>query len=100
MTVTALFRVPPADDEADWRERALCARSSLRPDAWFPPRGADPGADAKAVCTACPVRAECLGYAITRGIREGVWGGLSEGDRRRLRRNWLRRQRSHERGAA
>jgi hypothetical protein len=53
---------------------------------WFPPRGPDPGRKAKAVCAACPVAAECLGYALEHGIREGIWGGLGEGDRRHLSR--------------
>jgi WhiB family transcriptional regulator, redox-sensing transcriptional regulator len=81
------LRLIPASGPADWRDRALCRRSGLSPDAWFPRRGPDdPGREAKAVCAVCPVAAECLDYALTHSIREGIFGGLGEGDRRRLRR--------------
>jgi WhiB family redox-sensing transcriptional regulator len=42
-------------------------------------------APAKAVCAECPVTAECLDYAERTRTEPGVWGGLGEGDRRRLR---------------
>jgi WhiB family redox-sensing transcriptional regulator len=41
---------------------------------------------AKRVCASCPVRAQCLEYALTNRIARGVWGGASEGDRRRIMR--------------
>jgi WhiB family transcriptional regulator, redox-sensing transcriptional regulator len=73
------------DDEEDlgWRDYALCAQTD--PDAFFPEKGV-PSAPAKAVCRACFVRAECLGYALATDQRWGVWGGLSERERRRLKR--------------
>ena len=80
-----------------WRDRALCALPLFDADDWFPPRGPDPGRKAKAVCAACPVAAECLGYALEHGIREGIWGGLSEGDRRHRQR--LARLREERRAA-
>lgn len=67
----------------DWRESALCAQSD--PEAFFP-EGHGSTRAAKRVCARCEVRAECLDYALTEDIRGGVWGGLSEGERDRLRR--------------
>lgn len=74
-----------ADEAEDlaWQEQALCAQSD--PEMWFPDRGQDIRA-AKRVCQACEVRAECLGYALEHNERFGVWGGLSEHQRRRLKR--------------
>jgi WhiB family redox-sensing transcriptional regulator len=61
---------------------ALCAQTD--PDAFFPEKGQST-ADAKRTCMACEVRDECLEYAITHGEQYGVWGGLSERERRPLR---------------
>jgi hypothetical protein len=75
----ALFGIPvPA-----WYEDAVCAQT--RPDAFFPEVG-ESTADAKAVCLECPVRVQCLQYALDRDERFGVWGGFSERERRRLKR--------------
>jgi hypothetical protein len=65
----------------DWRGRALCAQ--VDPDIFFPDKGESPAA-AKRVCASCEVRAECLQDALDRGERFGVWGGLSERERRVL----------------
>jgi WhiB family redox-sensing transcriptional regulator len=65
-----------------WQVRALCAQTD--PEAFFPGQG-EPTAAAKAVCMRCPVRGECLAYALERD-EHGVWGGLSERERRALRR--------------
>ena len=46
---------------------------------------------AKAVCAACPVRSECLGYALTRPEKYGTWGGLNEDERASERRRRMRR---------
>jgi WhiB family transcriptional regulator, redox-sensing transcriptional regulator len=64
-----------------WARHAACAGS--HPDLWFPDRGQNIG-PAKAVCAVCPVRLECLDYALRWDIRFGVWGGLSEQERRRI----------------
>jgi WhiB family redox-sensing transcriptional regulator len=66
-----------------WQERALCAETD--PEAFFPERGGS-AREAKRICTACEVRAECLEYALANDERFGVWGGLSERERRRMRR--------------
>ncbi len=47
---------------------------------------------AKAICTACIVRSQCLDCALSADIRDGVWGGLNEDERRRERRNRRRRR--------
>jgi WhiB family redox-sensing transcriptional regulator len=65
----------------DWRDRALCAQ--VDPDIFFPDKGESSTA-AKRVCASCEVRAECLQDALDRGERFGVWGGLSERERRVL----------------
>lgn len=73
-----------ADREAlSWQDRALCAETD--PEAFFPEKGGST-ADAKRVCRACEVRAECLEYALANDERFGIWGGLSERERRRLQR--------------
>ncbi|WP_374462010.1 WhiB family transcriptional regulator [Microtetraspora sp. AC03309] len=70
-----------AGDDLDWQESALCAQTD--PEMWFPEKGAS-NADAKRVCRSCEVRAECLEYALANEEPYGVWGGLSEMQRRRL----------------
>ena len=74
-------------DVRDWWHRAECCglTTAQRDDIFFPARGA-PTAPAKAICASCPVREECLDYAITNGEKFGIWGGLSERERRRIRR--------------
>ena len=69
-------------DELGWQERALCAQTD--PEAFFPEKGGSTR-EAKKVCRACEVRAECLEYALAHDERFGIWGGMSERERRRLR---------------
>lgn len=66
-----------------WARRAACAGTD--PELWFPNQGA-PDAQAKAICDSCPVRQQCLDYALRWDIQFGMWGGLSTRERRRLRR--------------
>lgn len=70
-------------DEQDWQERALCAQTD--PEAFFPEKGGSTR-EAKRICSGCEVRAECLEYALAHDERFGIWGGLSERERRRLKR--------------
>lgn len=70
-------------DAPEWQERALCAQTD--PDAFFPGKG-EPTSSAKRICARCEVRAECLDYALAHDERFGVWGGLSERERRKLKR--------------
>ncbi len=68
--------------ERDWQERALCSQTD--PEAFFPEKGGSTR-EAKKICTGCEVRAECLEYALAHDERFGIWGGLSERERRKLR---------------
>ncbi|GAA3361756.1 MULTISPECIES: WhiB family transcriptional regulator [Saccharopolyspora] len=67
---------------ADWYQSALCAQSD--PDAFFPEKGQS-GKMAKRICGSCEVREECLRYALGNADLSGIWGGLSESERRELR---------------
>ena len=73
------------DDAAElsWQDRALCAQTD--PEAFFPEKGGSTR-EAKKVCRTCEVRAECLDYTLEHDERFGIWGGLSERERRRLKR--------------
>jgi WhiB family redox-sensing transcriptional regulator len=69
-------------DDLSWQERALCAQTD--PESFFPEKGGSTR-EAKRVCLSCEVRAECLEYALGNDERFGIWGGLSERERRRLK---------------
>jgi WhiB family redox-sensing transcriptional regulator len=79
-----LIDLADAGDEGElsWQERALCAQTD--PEAFFPEKGGSTR-EAKKVCVSCEVRAECLEYALAHDERFGIWGGLSERERRRLK---------------
>lgn len=77
--VHALGIVPPA-----WTRDALCAEAD--PECFFPEKGGSTR-EAKATCRSCAVQVECLDYALANEERFGVWGGVSERDRRRLLRH-------------
>src|SRR3954469_22608065 len=73
-----------SDDEGrSWQDQANCL--GVDPDLFFPERGASTR-EAKEVCRGCVVRAECLEYALSNGEKFGIWGGMSERERRRIRR--------------
>ena len=86
----------PARFAARWRELAACRGSDL--EVFFPGRGESAG-PARRVCAACPVRQPCLDYAITNRIVYGVWGGLTERERRALQSRWVRASRRNRDGA-
>jgi WhiB family transcriptional regulator, redox-sensing transcriptional regulator len=79
----ALFELMSAiaGPEGDWRADALCAETD--PELFFPDKGGSTR-QAKAVCGRCEVRPECLGEALRNGERFGIWGGVSERERRKL----------------
>ena len=81
--VLPLFGLPADDTIAGWQERALCAQTD--PEAFFPEKGGSTR-EAKKVCTGCDVRGDCLEYALEHDERFGIWGGLSERERRKLKR--------------
>lgn len=64
----------------EWVAAAVCAQ--VDPELFYPDKGGSVR-DAKRVCTRCPVRPQCLAYALDGDERHGVWGGLSEPERRR-----------------
>jgi WhiB family redox-sensing transcriptional regulator len=67
-----------------WQERAACF--GVEPDVFFPISEEEAG-PALAFCGACPIREECLSWALKNGERYGVWGGTTEQQRRRLQRH-------------
>ncbi len=71
------------EENRDWLLRANCM--GVDPELFFPERGASTR-EAKEVCRGCVVRDECLDYAISRNEKFGIWGGLSERERRKVRR--------------
>ncbi|WP_281254983.1 WhiB family transcriptional regulator [Georgenia soli] len=73
----------PDEGALAWQDRALCAQTD--PEAFFPEKGGSTR-EAKRVCTSCEVRSECLEYALENDERFGIWGGLSERERRKLKR--------------
>jgi len=87
-----LPRRPAPSGEEDWRDHAACRRHD--PDLFFPIGTAGPAqvqiARAKQVCATCPVRIQCLDWALASAQETGVWGGTSEDERRALRRRQLR----------
>ena len=65
-----------------WQDSALCAQTD--PEAFFPEKGGSTR-EAKKVCLTCEVRTECLESALMNDERFGIWGGLSERERRKLK---------------
>jgi WhiB family redox-sensing transcriptional regulator len=82
-TVVDIFAAVDDDGPLGWQERALCAQTD--PEAFFPEKGGSTR-EAKKVCGSCEVRSECLDYALAHDERFGIWGGLSERERRKLKR--------------
>lgn len=66
-----------------WMERAACR--GMNPELFHPHRGED-SSPAKRVCAECPVREECLDWAVVAKEKQGVWGGVTERHRRSMRR--------------
>lgn len=66
----------------EWQSRALCAQTD--PEAFYPDQGGSTR-EAKKICLGCEVRAECLEYALLHDERFGVWGGLTDPERQRLK---------------
>ncbi len=90
-----MYRNPTVEIEEDeleqpsWRDQALC--KGFDPDVFFPDEGDTAAiAYAKSICQGCPVIEECLTYAVEMNQTEGIWGGTTKQERRRLRRRWLK----------
>ena len=71
------------DLDTGWKDLSNCL--GVDPDLFFPERGASTR-EAKEVCRGCEVRIDCLEYALQNGEKFGIWGGMSERARRRIRR--------------
>jgi WhiB family redox-sensing transcriptional regulator len=80
----------------DWRDKAACL--TVDPELFFPVGNTGPALDqiekAKQVCGQCPVMDNCLQYALESNQDSGVWGGLSEDERRALKRRAARARRA------
>jgi WhiB family redox-sensing transcriptional regulator len=76
------------ESRAEWWSRAACSTSD--PDLFFPIASAGPAlrqvTQAKAICARCQIRQGCLDYALDVGPVHGIWGGMTEQERRRLTR--------------
>lgn len=81
MSAFGLLAGQPEDEDLTWQESALCSQTD--PEAFFPEKGGSTR-EAKKICLGCEVRPECLEYALRHEERFGIWGGLSERERRRL----------------
>jgi WhiB family redox-sensing transcriptional regulator len=79
MTVTTGPTHPSTDD--DWRDQAACL--GLDPQVFYPATD-DEADEARRICDACAVKDDCLEYALARREKDGVWGGATERDRRRI----------------
>jgi len=80
--IPGVRRSDVSPDVLAWQTDALCAQTD--PEAFFPEKGGSTR-DAKKICAGCEVRSECLEYALSNDERFGIWGGLSERERRKLR---------------
>lgn len=81
MSATSYVTTWTPDQREEWMGGALCAETD--PDMFFPEKGGNTRPP-KAVCAACPVREQCLAYALRENITDGIWGGLSPRERRAL----------------
>lgn len=85
----------------DWRHNAVCREED--PELFFPIGNTGPALlqieEAKAVCRRCPVMNQCLRWALESGQAEGVWGGLSEDERRAMKRRAARRRLQKDKAA-
>ena len=77
-----------SDTARAWTGQALCAGAD--PELFFPP-GDGPAVEARQICETCPVRGQCLAYAVTADEPFGIWGGLGRHERESLRRQLQRR---------
>lgn len=87
INIARIGNLPPVGDaivdDYDYTDFANCR--GVDPDLFFPERGASVK-EAKDVCRGCVVREDCLETALTNGEKFGIWGGMSERERRRIRR--------------
>src|SRR5690625_1665257 len=91
-----MFGLPQGESAMDWRTKAACLNED--PELFFPIGNTGPALvqieEAKAVCRQCPVVEVCLKWAMETGQDAGVWGGMSEDERRSLKRRRARARRA------
>jgi WhiB family redox-sensing transcriptional regulator len=91
VALTSARPIPLTVDDENWRSFAACRDTD--PDLFFPVGTTGPAIEqienAKAVCAECEARKPCLEYALTSNQDSGIWGGTSEEERRKLRRQYL-----------
>jgi WhiB family transcriptional regulator, redox-sensing transcriptional regulator len=89
-------------DAENWRDGAACRDAD--PEIFFPEGTAGPVLleidRARALCAECPVRARCLDWALRHGAVFGIWGGLTEDERRAVRRRALPLRPAQQAGTA
>ena len=89
-------RIVTDEGTEDWRRHAACRGCDV--ELFFPVGVTGPAVEqieaAKVICGECPVRVECLEFALLTNQGAGVWGGATEEERRKLRRTWLARRRA------
>jgi WhiB family redox-sensing transcriptional regulator len=73
-----------ASEDVSWQHKALCAQTD--PEAFFPEKGGSTR-EAKMICSRCEVHEQCLKWAIERDERFGIWGGMSERERRKYKKD-------------
>ena len=90
--MSGIFNLGYGQDKSQrhhWMSQALCAQTD--PDIFFPEKGGST-APAMAICKNCTVRAQCLDYALTNDIRGGIYGGMSDNERKDRNRAKRRRR--------
>ncbi len=94
-----MLRTTPiqALEDRTWQSKANCM--GVDPELFFPERGASTR-EAKEVCRGCVVKGDCLEYALANGEKFGIWGGLSERERRKVRRSRALARRAAESATA
>ena len=80
------------DNLLTWRDDAVCRGFDI--SVFFPDESDSKSiAHAKEICASCPVQQECTSYAVEHNQTDGIWGGTTRQERRRLRRIWIREMR-------
>lgn len=91
MALTSTRALTLSAENDDWRSLAACRDTD--PDLFFPVGTTGPAIEqienAKKVCMTCEARQPCLEFALTTNQDSGIWGGTSEEERRKIRRQWV-----------
>lgn len=81
-SILVVEALAPGSDirDRDWRDDGLCTQ--IDADLWFPEKGGG-NSGVKRICGRCPVREQCLQWALENHPVEGIWGGTSQRERQR-----------------